>query len=115
MNNEPEITNERLNSDYPMTIHLRGNRETGRVWMNGIELKPSKSQKVWNKSPDGFNWGYAGSGPAQLALAMCIRIFGEDTAMKAFQGFKFEHIAALPQTNFDTYIKVYSPEKYINR
>jgi hypothetical protein len=25
-----------------------------------------------NHSPDGFQWGYAGSGPAQLALALCV-------------------------------------------
>jgi len=25
---------------------------------------------LWNHSPDGFEWGYGGSGPAQLALAI---------------------------------------------
>lgn len=25
---------------------------------------------LWNHSPTGFNWGYGGSGPAQLALAL---------------------------------------------
>lgn len=25
---------------------------------------------LWNHSPTGFNWGYGGSGPAQLALAI---------------------------------------------
>ena len=30
-------------------------------------LKPERSQRVKNHSPDGFNWGYAASGPAQLA------------------------------------------------
>lgn len=27
---------------------------------------------VRDHSPDGFQWGYGGSGPAQLALALCI-------------------------------------------
>jgi hypothetical protein len=25
---------------------------------------------LWNHSPTGFEWGYGGSGPAQLALAL---------------------------------------------
>ena len=35
-------------------------------------LYPLASQRVWNHSPDGFNWGYGGSGPAQLALAILL-------------------------------------------
>jgi hypothetical protein len=34
---------------------------------------------VTNHSPDGFEWGYGGSGPAQLALAMCIDALGGNT------------------------------------
>lgn len=28
--------------------------------------------EIRNHSPDGFEWGYGGSGPAQLALALCV-------------------------------------------
>lgn len=31
---------------------------------------------VMNHSPDGFEWGYGGSGPAQLALALCVDALG---------------------------------------
>lgn len=31
-----------------------------------------------NHSPDGLSWGYAGSGPAQLALALCADLIGDD-------------------------------------
>ncbi len=31
---------------------------------------------LWNHSPSGFEWGYAGSGPAQLALAILADHFG---------------------------------------
>ena len=34
------------------------------------ELDPKPSQDIVNHSPDGFNWGYSGSGPSQLALAI---------------------------------------------
>lgn len=33
-------------------------------------LSPAISQKICNHSPDGFSWGYSGSGAAQLALAI---------------------------------------------
>lgn len=40
------------------------------VYRDGVELSPQASQAIYNHSPDGFNWAYWGSGPAQLALAL---------------------------------------------
>ena len=40
-----------------------------------------------------FNWGYGGSGPAQLALALCAHVLGDDTALEVFQDFKREWVA----------------------
>lgn len=57
-------------------------------------LDPRASQKVYNHSPDGFEWGYGGSGPAQLALAMLIDATGNvGTAHALYQKFKFEFVA----------------------
>lgn len=51
-----------------------------------------------NHSPDGFEWSYAGSGPAQLALAILADHFGDDRrALAIYQSFKFKIIAALPR------------------
>jgi hypothetical protein len=52
---------------------------------------------VRNHSPDGFNWGYAGSGPAQLALAILLDSIPEDQdlAVGAYQRFGLHWIAAL--------------------
>jgi len=57
---------------------------------------------LWNHSPTGFTWGYAGSGPAQLALAILADYFGAKPGGKAlanalYQSFKFAVIVALPQ------------------
>lgn len=42
-----------------------------------------------NHSPDGFEWGYLGSGPAQLALALCADVLGTDAAaLKVYQDVK---------------------------
>jgi len=69
-------------AEAPFKIHgkdLNGNsvwlefaHRENRVWLNGQELHPAESLKMRNHSPDGFNWGYGGSGPAQTALAICI-------------------------------------------
>lgn len=57
-------------------------------------LSPVPSQKLWNHSPDGFNWGYGGSGPAQLALALLYDATGDsDIAVKYHQPFKWAYVA----------------------
>lgn len=49
-----------------------------------------------NHSPDGFRWGYGGSGPAQLALAILADATGDDSiACAVYQDFKFAVIAKL--------------------
>ena len=83
------------------TITLKGDWESRRVWLDGKELDPGPSQKVWNKSPDGFNWGYGGSGPAQLALAILLELTDEQMAVRKFQFFKAYYIATLPQDSFE--------------
>jgi hypothetical protein len=66
------------------------------VLKNGQPLSPAPSQKLYNHCPDGFNWGYGGSGPAQLALALLLDVNGNpDTALSYHQKFKWEKIATL--------------------
>jgi len=48
-------------------------------------------------SPDGFNWGYGGSGPAQLALAILAECCGDDVALRFHQDFKWEKIAPMEE------------------
>lgn len=44
-------------------------------------------------SPDGFQWGYGGSGPSDAALAILSDCIGFDEAQKYYQSFKFEFVA----------------------
>ncbi len=78
---------------------LEGNWHSRQIWLDDKELLPGPSQKIINHSPDGFNWGYGGSGPGQLALAICHKIHPE-TAVASYQRFKFEVVANLPQDTF---------------
>ena len=58
-----------------------------------------------NHSPDGFAWGYGGSGPAQLALALLADALGDDAeALRLHMRFKWrpmtrdevlEHVGAI--------------------
>ncbi len=59
------------------------------------ELSPAASQKLRNHSPDGFQWGYGGSGPAQLALALLLDVTGNpQVAQECYQDFKFNIVAS---------------------
>lgn len=48
-------------------------------------------------SASGFQWGYGGSGPAQLALAILCDLATDVQAFRHHQAFKFYVIARLPQ------------------
>jgi hypothetical protein len=66
------------------------------VTVNSRPLNPRLD--LWNHSPTGFEWGYGGSGPAQLALALLADHLGNDEqALEFHQRFKFAVVAALPQ------------------
>jgi hypothetical protein len=53
-----------------------------------------------NHSPTGFECGYEGSGPAQLALAIVAdALEDDDRAVKVHQGYKFAVIARLGGVN----------------
>lgn len=105
-------------------FRLRGKKETREVWLDNKQLDPKPSQKLKNHSPDGFMWGYGGSGPAQLALAICLRIIRlrhtmlaqnqiDHAALRLYQDFKFMVIAQLPMDeDFDIEVNW---EKFIQK
>ena len=48
-------------------------------------------------SPNGFEFGYGGSGPAQLAITMLAHAYDDEYACAHYQQFKRETVADLPQ------------------
>lgn len=51
-----------------------------------------------NHSPDGFSWGYLGSGPAQLSLAILIKVLQDWSRVQPiYHIFKERFIAHIPQ------------------
>jgi hypothetical protein len=60
-----------------------------------------KRLDLWNHSPDGFEWGYGGSGPAQLALAILADATGNDRlAVSLHQDFKWKFVGRFPREGF---------------
>lgn len=76
---------------------ILGRAQSREVYINGLLLDPAESLAVFNHSPDGFNWGYGGSGPAQLSLALLLAVgIRKATAIRLHQRFKMDVIAKIP-------------------
>jgi hypothetical protein len=94
------MTNEEILSAIPETIKLEGAYMSNQAYVNDKKLSLAQSLKVANHSPTGFNWGYGGSGPAQLSLAVMLCFLPKDQATRLYMDFKFKYIAGLPRTDF---------------
>jgi hypothetical protein len=86
-----QVTRGYIGSRYP----------DGRVYVGVIEdgAVTEPLPHIEHHSPDGFEWGYGGSGPADLALSMLAHAMGESDPDKIppalYQQFKFDYIATL--------------------
>ncbi len=77
------------------------------VFVNEQRLTPDRSLTYRQHSPTGFAWGYGGSGPAQLALAILLESgIGTSRALALYQDFKWEYIATLPTGDRRWYLRL---------
>jgi hypothetical protein len=51
-------------------------------------------------SPTGLEWGYGGSGPADLARSLIMDALGHDVHPRVYQTFKAEIVASLDRSGF---------------
>ena len=64
-----------------------------------VILSAAAGQQLVNHSPNGFNWGYGGSGSAQLALGVLLDVTSdENLSLRYYQQFKWEIVAGLQDT-----------------
>lgn len=62
------------------------------------ELAPKASLELANHSPDGFEFGYCGSGPHQLALALLFNVTKNPvTALRHYDLFTREVLSTVPR------------------
>jgi len=100
------MTTKHLLEALPIHIHIMGEFYTGKVYINGRLLRPDDSLKIRNHSPDGFKWGYGGSGPAQFALALMLLYVDVETAQRYYQDLKFGYLAGLPQRDINLHVNL---------
>lgn len=68
------------------------------VTRDGRALALGPSLKLWNHSPTGYEWGYGGSGPAQLALALLLDATGDKVlSVDLHQKFKAKIVSNFPR------------------
>jgi hypothetical protein len=68
------------------------------VHQEGQPPQPLDPRFDLRQHADGLNWGYGGSGPAQLALALAADVLGDDEAARdVYQQLKFKLIGRLPR------------------
>ena len=73
---------------YPTTLYTgtKGHEVKKRLMPDGevTALPVEPSLLVAEHSPDGFSWGYNGSGPAQLSLAILLDITSDPETARKF-------------------------------
>lgn len=70
------------------------------VTVNGRPLLIDPSRQVRDHSPTGFEWGYGGSGPSQLALALLLDATGgdRDLSTRCYHWFKWATVSGWGDT-----------------
>lgn len=74
----------------------------GRVLVveDGAERELEPRFDLRRHSPTGFAWGYGGSGPAQLALAVACDVLENDQkALEIYQDLRKSWVSRLPETS----------------
>jgi hypothetical protein len=77
---------------------MRGADDVARVvvWQGDQPVPLLARLDLRSHSPTGFEWGYGGSGPAQLALAILADATGDDElSLQLYQKFKRDVVARL--------------------
>ena len=69
-----------------------------RVWVACGDGVKHYLPHIERHSPDGFEYGYGGSGPAALALSILHNFYGQEIANAVYQQFKWDFIAPLERS-----------------
>jgi hypothetical protein len=98
-----------------MTTYQGRRQPDGTPWVTVASTTPSgaarlrrlpiaSSLRLFRHSPTGFEWGYGGSGPAQLALAILLDYatgrHSKTWAVTHHQAFKWHFVANWPREGF---------------
>jgi len=94
---------------------------TGGVSMDELRQTSYLLPRIVCHSPDGFNWGYGGSGPADTALSILVDCVGNDIARERYQDFKWRFVSdwkdsfKITEKEIKNWLKVEFPENIIGK
>lgn len=72
---------------------LRDGGVGGQIIIVEDDGKEYPLRHIESHSPDGFNWGYGGSGPADTALSILTDCLGKREARTLYMQFKWDFVA----------------------
>lgn len=78
----------------------RGKRMANRCYVTVNEQPLNPRFDLRYHSPDGFEWGYGGSGPSQLALAILAHEYGDQVAGAYYQRFRDRVVSNLAKDSW---------------
>ncbi|OZC01182.1 hypothetical protein BSZ36_18705 [Rubricoccus marinus] len=76
---------------------MTGDREDVVLWRTCDGEAHASVPHAVRHSPTGIEWGYGGSGPADLARSVLLSLTDEETANALYHRFKREVVAAVPE------------------
>ena len=91
----PEGSSTRPKKEKTMTS--KKERENIQLIRSPDAMAVGLDQHIVRHSPTGIEWGYGGSGPADLALSILTQYAGQEFADRHYQQFKFDVIASIPR------------------
>ncbi|WP_248895330.1 DUF6166 domain-containing protein [Haloplanus halobius] len=102
LDERPPITGDRGRSPTAKNTVYRGHRDPAAPVGEEVEVTADGEPldcryDLLSASPSGLEFGYGGSGPAQLAVAMLAHAFDDEFACEYYQRFKHEVVANLPE------------------
>jgi hypothetical protein len=75
---------------------LRQGLDSAEVWMERADGTREPLPHIVRHSPTGFEWGYMGSGPSDLALALCdAATAGRVTSSRVYMAIRDELVAGI--------------------
>jgi len=85
-----------ISEDTPTVVGWREHEQAiVYVYQGGKRTQLNTRHDLRNHSPAGPNWGYAGSGPAQLALGLSCLVLPDKQALAVYQHVKRRLVAAI--------------------
>jgi hypothetical protein len=65
-----------------------------------VTVDENPLKHIERHSPDGFEWGYGGSGPSDLALSILTDFVGEEIAKRHYQDFKWSFVSKFEENEW---------------